>query len=234
MTMLKVEGLSAGYGKLEVVKDVSFQVNTGEFVGLVGLNGSGKSTIILAIAGLLTSSYASCIKLGDIRLDSLDAASRARAGLGIVFQKAGVFKEMTIKQNLELAIGKGFRAAQPFSVGDLGEAWSKLLGRENTLAGALSGGEQRLLSLGMILARRPRALLADEPTLGIWHEFIPQVFTELKLYARNTNSAVLTVSHDWDQLGESCHRNYFISNGKLSFVWNDKNELMEWLKGPGV
>lgn len=213
--MLKVEGLSAGYGRLEVVTDVSFQVETGELVGLVGLNGSGKSTIILAIAGLLTLSSASCIKIDETRLDLLDAASRARAGLGIVFQKEGVFKEMTVKHNLELAIGKQFRTAQPFKDPALAEAWSRLVARDNTLAGALSGGEQRLLSLGMILARRPRALLADEPTLGLWHEWVPLILKELRDYATNFSAAVLLITHEKELLASFCRRIIRVHEGEI-------------------
>lgn len=211
--MLSVQNLSAGYGTVWVVHDFCLSVAAGEIVGIAGLNGSGKSTALLGMAGLLVKARADSIALAGGAVETFAAEDRARRGLGIVLQRHAVFSEATVAENVALAVPGCSRTDDPFTLDPLHHMWERLMERQDATAGCLSGGEQRILGLGMMLLRRPRVLLADEPTLGIAGELGDAVFDELRLRAERDQTAVVVVSHQWARLCTACNRTVAMKNG---------------------
>ena len=213
--MLAVKNLSAGYGAVWVVQGFCLHVAAGELVGVAGLNGSGKSTALLGLAGLLAKARADSITLEGVSLESCGAAERARKGLGIVLQKHGIFSEATVAENVALALPGCGLTRDPFTLDPLRRMWVRLMGKRNAAAGCLSGGEQRMLGLGVMLLRTPKVLLADEPTLGVPVELGDVVFDELRSYAVRFQAAVVVVSHQWARLSGTCSRTVAMKNGTV-------------------
>lgn len=162
--MLKVSGLTAGYGQSLVLHDVSLEVPPGEVVCLIGRNGVGKSTLLKAIMGLLRP------RSGQVVLDGQDLTSappheRARAGLGLVPQGRGIFPYLTVRENLLMGLETG--RANGMALDTAYELFPGLQAMAQRPAGRLSGGQQQQLALARAMIGHPRVLLLDEPTEGI-------------------------------------------------------------------
>jgi ABC-type branched-subunit amino acid transport system ATPase component len=164
---ISVAGLHAGYGPIAVLRGVSLTVGSGETVAVLGRNGVGKSTLLRAIVGVTATVSAGEVTIGPDRLTNAPAYLRASRGLGYVPEGGGVFRELTVNENLVVA-GTLLRRAD--AAGAIEQAYSyfpKLQERCKQLAGTLSGGEQRMLALARAAVGRPRYLLLDEPTEGV-------------------------------------------------------------------
>jgi len=212
--ILEVSGLTAGYFGKPVVQNLHLAIREGEFIGLVGHNGSGKSTVLLGIAGLTWGS-ADKIVLLDQNIGTLPAHKRIRAGLGLLLQRDGLFSDLSIEANLLLAGVESNESTTFLQSGELAEILRSILKRLSEHAGSLSGGERRLLSLALILAKKPAVLLADEPTLGLSEGLENAVMEFLRSYASAANRAVLVVSHKLNQVQEMCDRAYVIEQGVI-------------------
>jgi branched-chain amino acid transport system ATP-binding protein len=173
--VLTVEGLNAGYGRSQVLRDLSFSVPTRGAVAVLGRNGAGKTTLLKTLMGEITPMS------GLIRFDGADCAGelterRVRRGLGYVPQEQSVFASLTVRENLALGLsahgGKGgFDMALDF--------FPKLAGRLSQQAGTLSGGERKMLAVGRAILGRPKLLLLDEPTEGVWIGVIEEIADRL-------------------------------------------------------
>jgi branched-chain amino acid transport system ATP-binding protein len=173
--ILTVQGLDAGYGRSQVLRDVSFTVPRRGAVAVLGRNGAGKTTLLKTLMGEITPMS------GMIRFDGADCAGelterRARRGLGYVPQERSVFASLTVRENLALGLaahgGKGgFDMALDF--------FPKLAGRLSQQAGTLSGGERKMLAVSRAILGRPKLLLLDEPTEGVWIGVIEEIAERL-------------------------------------------------------
>jgi ABC-type branched-subunit amino acid transport system ATPase component len=213
--VLKVSDLCAGYQGHVVVHNASMHAAAGEVVGLAGRNGSGKSTILLGISGL---TWTSCgeVELGSKSVSRMPAHLRAKMGLAMLLQKDAIFPDLSVRLNLLLA-GTEASDAQPFvSDSPAATVVESVLNRQRTPAGALSGGERRLLGLVLVLAQKPCVLLADEPTLGLSSDVEVSVVSYLQQYAASNGRAVILVSHNLSMLAKTCDRTYVISGGRIS------------------
>ena len=179
---LDVQGLTAGYGALAVIHNVSFRVATGEIVGLLGRNGAGKTTTLLAIAGFLGRYQ------GDVLVDGgpLDGPSyrRARGRVGIVLEGRSTFPSLTVSQNLTLAGA---------DLGESLELFPELQPKLDLRAGLLSGGEQQMLALARTISRRPSVLLIDEVSFGLAPIVCERIFERLRSVVNSTSIAMLVV-----------------------------------------
>ncbi|CAO5154237.1 ABC transporter related protein [Frankia sp. AiPs1] len=179
---LDVRGLTAGYGSLAVIHDVSFSVGRGEIVGLLGRNGAGKTTTLMAIAGFL-GGYGGEV-LVDGRALTGPAHRRSRGPVGIVLEGRSVFPSLTVRQNLGLA-----QADVDEALGLFPELTPKLPLR----AGLLSGGEQQMLALARTVGRHPSVLLIDELSFGLAPAVSERILERLRAVAEATAVAVLLV-----------------------------------------
>jgi branched-chain amino acid transport system ATP-binding protein len=187
--LLQVDGLSAGYGRSRVLFDLSLKAGQRGAVCILGRNGVGKSTLLKALAGEIPAMG------GTIRFDGAETQGepteqRVRRGLGYVPQDQAVFGKLTVRENLLLgAIGqkdKGIDAVLDF--------FPKLAQRLGQTAGTLSGGERKMLAIGRALLGRPRLLMLDEPTEGVWVGVIDEIADRLRQLAREI-SVVLVEQH---------------------------------------
>ena len=205
--MLEVDGLSAGYGGVQVLHDVSLRVETGQCVCLIGANGAGKTTLLRCLSGLLQPS-AGVVRVCGADITRSQASARLDHGMTIVPEGRRVFSDLSVRENLELG---AFRrlwprrdrrcAADMDMVFDL---FPRLAERARHLAGLLSGGEQQMLAIGRALMSRPRLLLLDEPSMGLAPLVMRDIFATIRklnaegmsilLAEQNANMAFKTAS----------------------------------------
>jgi len=180
MALLEVSNLTAGYGKVEVITDISFSVEPGRSVGIVGPNGVGKSTLLQAIAGTVSAST------GSVRLAGLDILGKkpediVRLGLSLVPEGRQIFSGLAVKENLALGLtGRKDKKGAGAAIEKMRELFPVLSTHENHQAGMLSGGQQQQLAIARALISEPKVLLLDEPSLGLAPTVIDDVFETLR------------------------------------------------------
>jgi branched-chain amino acid transport system ATP-binding protein len=191
MALLEVDGLEVTYGKIRAVKGVSFAVDTGTLVTLIGANGAGKTTTLRTLSGLVPPSAGTVIFDGQ-RLDGVPAHQIVERGIAHVPEGRRVFPRMTVAENLEL--GAFSRSGQAGSAGEqradmdrIFTLFPVLAERRGQAGGTLSGGEQQMLAIGRALMSRPRLLMLDEPSMGLSPIMMNLIFTTLgELKAQGT------------------------------------------------
>jgi branched-chain amino acid transport system ATP-binding protein len=215
MSLLAVEGLVTGYARKQITFGVSLQVEAGEIVALMGHNGAGKTTTLKAIAGLLPV-WAGRVVLSGEPVGHLQSAERVRRGLSLVPQEHFVFADLAVAENLELG---AFTVADPKTVSVQRDKVLSLLpilaDRRRQLAGTLSGGEQRMLSLGMALMRRPKLLLLDEPSLGLSPLLVERIMETIQEISRRDDLTVLLVEQNVRHALAIAQRVYIMRTGRL-------------------
>jgi branched-chain amino acid transport system ATP-binding protein len=208
--MLTVSGLSAGYHRIPVVRDLDLTVAAGEVVALLGSNGAGKTTMLSAIAGLIRP------LAGTVTFDGVDiggeAAHRvARRGMALVPENRALFYDLTTRENLRVARGRG-RGRGDDEVLDLLPELRRCLGRK---AGLLSGGEQQMLAIGRALVGRPRMLIVDEMSLGLAPVVVQRLLPVLRGAAETFGSSVLVVEQHLSLALDVAERAYVLANGRF-------------------
>jgi branched-chain amino acid transport system ATP-binding protein len=224
--LLEVRGLSARYGAVAALRDVSLDVRAGELVALIGANGAGKSTLLRAIAGLMAPAA------GRVALEGRDVTGQPpeailRAGIALVPERRRVFADLTVLDNLELGgyalpRGRDFRHRLDAGVDDAYRLFPVLHRRREQLAGTLSGGEQQMLAIGRALMSRPRLLLCDEPSLGL-APLIVQEIMRLLAALREAGTTILLVEQNARMALRAADRAYVLETGSvvLSGVGSD-------------
>jgi len=215
--LLNVENLQAGYGKKEVLHDMSIQVDAGEIVALIGHNGAGKSTALKAIFGLIAPSGGEVYFDGE-KVTHEKPIKKLAKGIFHIPQEKYIFSDLSVKDNLELSY---------FTVADKSEFLSrleyifdlfKILGeRQNQLAGTLSGGERRMLGIAMSLIRRPKLLFLDEPSSGLSPIAFQSVIQTIRKINRDQNTAVLLVEQNVRAAFKLSNRVYVMKTGRIIF-----------------
>ncbi len=200
--LLKVEGLSAGYGEAVVLHGVSLSINEGETLALLGRNGTGKTTLINTLAGA-TRQHAGSIALGTsassvVALHKLPSHERAAAGIGWVPQERNIFKSLTVHENLT-AVARPVRAGRTSSTWTperVYELFPRLAERKTNLGTQLSGGEQQMLALGRALVLNPTLLLLDEPCEGLAPIIVQELLRAIRRITREEGlSAIIVEQH---------------------------------------
>jgi branched-chain amino acid transport system ATP-binding protein/neutral amino acid transport system ATP-binding protein len=213
--MLELEGVRSGYGKLEIVQAASLQVGDGAIVGIIGPNGAGKSTLLKTAFGYLPP-FA-----GRIALDGREIAGRRpdeimRLGVGYLAQAGGLFAEMTVHDNLVLGGYTVSRADKRRAIDAVYARFPLFRDRGRQLAGALSGGEQRLLAIARALIVRPRLLLLDEPSAALAPRFIDLIYATLVALNRD-GLAMLIVEQNVEAILAVAHRVFVLDLGRNAF-----------------
>src|SRR5260370_20211113 len=214
--MLKVDGLSAHYGAIHAVKDVSLEVREGEIVTIVGRNGAGKPTLLRTWSGLHRAS-AGTVSYRDKPITNLDPHRIVRTGLTQVLQGRQVFDEMTVLQNLRMgAYHRSDRSAQALKR-DLDEVYAyfpRLQERAQQKGGTLSGGEQVMLAMGRALMSKPHLLLLDEPSFGLAPKMVDAVFDAL-LELNRAGRTIVLVEQNAELAFEVAQRGYLLVLGRV-------------------
>lgn len=212
--MLKVNNLVVNYGMIKAVRDVTFQVNKGEIVSLIGANGAGKSTILRTISGLVKPASGSIVFEGkDIAKAS--AQTIVKDGLIHVPEGRHVFKGMTVKENLEM--GAYLRSDKGQIEADIEAVFQKfpvLKERINQNSATLSGGEQQMLAMGRALMAKPKLLLLDEPSMGLAPIFIKEIFNIIQ-EINQQGTTVLLIEQNANMALSIAHRGYVLETGNI-------------------
>lgn len=212
--MLKVENLDAGYGDLQVLWDVSLQVERGTTVALVGPNGAGKSTTLKTIAGLMQPDSGT-IHFDGNRIDSRPSHQIVNLGLSLVPEWKGVFYTLTVAENLALgAFPPSSRAQKDQKLAEILETFPILGERKVQRASTLSGGERQLLGIGRALMSRPSLLMLDEPSLGLAPLIVEHIFEVLRK-VNQEGVSILVVEQNIRLALEIADHAYIIENGRI-------------------
>ena len=212
-TILKVEDLNVYYGAIHAVKDVSFQVNEGEIVTLIGANGAGKSTILKTVAGLL-SPRTGTIQFMNEQLGSIRPHKIVTRGLALVPEGRAIFQQMSVKDNLKMGAYTRPAGEMDDSIAEVYDRFPRLAERKNQIASTLSGGEQQMLAIGRALMSKPKLLMLDEPSMGLAPILVDQIFDIIQeLNQRGTT--ILLVEQNAQMALSVAHRGYVLETGRI-------------------
>ena len=214
MALLEVESLEVRYGAVEALRAVSFHVDEGEVVSVIGSNGAGKSSMLLALSGIVRRSSGS-IRFAGADIGSWRADRIVRAGLVQVPEGRAILAPLTVHENLVL--GAWTRRGDRSVARDLDRIYSlfpQIAGRRNQLAGTLSGGEQQMLALGRALLAAPRLLLLDEPSMGLAPLVVSAIFDILRTIHRD-GTTILLVEQNARQALRVSSRSIVLSHGRI-------------------
>lgn len=219
--MLQIKNIDVFYGDLQVIWDVSFSVNQGEIVALIGANGAGKSTILRTISGLVHPTAGDIVFDGHV-INKLPAHSLIEHGLVHIPEARRLFPEMTVEENLDIGSLRGDAKKNRKSGKDkIFELFPRLAERRRQQAGTLSGGEQQMLAIGRGLMSRPKLMMLDEPSLGLAPILVKEVFRVIN-QVRSEGMTVLIVEQNVKQTLSVADRAYVLENGKLVMQGNAK------------
>ena len=215
MSILHVENLSVYYGAIHAVKGISFDVEEGEVVTLIGANGAGKSTTLNTVAGLLKP------REGVVEFEGkslLGIAPHTIVGKGIALCPEGrrVFLQMSVRENLEMgAFTRTDSSEIAASLEDVFKRFPRLKERENQVAGTLSGGEQQMLAMGRALMSKPRLLMLDEPSMGLAPILVQEIFDIIE-QLHSAGTTVLLVEQNARMALKVADRAYVLETGRVS------------------
>ncbi|MGO4926457.1 ABC transporter ATP-binding protein [Streptococcus alactolyticus] len=214
MAMLKVDHLSVHYGVIQAVKDVSFEVNEGEVVTLIGANGAGKTSILRTISGLVRPSAGEISFLGK-EIQKEPARKIVASGLSHVPEGRHVFPGMTVLENLELgAFLRRDREENQKNLKKIFDRFPRLEERKSQDAATLSGGEQQMLAMGRALMSQPKLLLLDEPSMGLAPIFIQEIFDIIQDIQKQ-GTTVLLIEQNANKALAIANRGYVLETGKI-------------------
>ena len=214
MSMLKVENLSVHYGMIQAVRDVSFEVNEGEVVSLIGANGAGKTTILRTLSGLVRPSAGKIEFLGQ-EIQKTPAQKIVASGLSQVPEGRHVFPGLTVMENLEMgAFLKKNREENQANLKKVFSRFPRLEERKNQDAATLSGGEQQMLAMGRALMSTPKLLLLDEPSMGLAPIFIQEIFDIIQDIQKQ-GTTVLLIEQNANKALAIADRGYVLETGKI-------------------
>ena len=213
MSMLTVENINVYYGQIHAIKDVSFEVNEGEIVSLIGSNGAGKSTALKTISGLLRSRTGS-IRFLDQEIGHEEAYRLVGRGLAHVPEGRRIFLAMTVEENLQMG---GYTAgkATEARVQDVFARFPRLKERRNQIAGPLSGGEQQMLAMGRALISAPKLLMLDEPSMGLAPILVGQIF-DIVRELHKAGTTILLVEQNAEMALKVADRAYVLESGRIT------------------
>ena len=214
MAMLEIKDLEVCYGVIKAIKGVSFEVNQGEVIALVGANGAGKTTILHAISGLIPARKGSILFEGE-ELTRTPAHKIVSMGMAHVPEGRRIFQQLTVLENLKLgAFTRKDKDEIAKSLKTVYERFPRLEERKNQIAGTLSGGEQQMLAMGRALMSNPRIILLDEPSMGLSPLLVSSIFDIIKVISEG-GTTVLLVEQNAKKALAIADRAYVLETGSI-------------------
>jgi len=213
MRLLELKNVSAGYGQIEVLRDVSLDVLAGEAVAIIGANGAGKTTLLRCISGLLQAAQGS-IRFADRDITRLRADLIVNQGLVHCPEGRAILRRMSVLENLELG---AYRLKEP-AAEDLERVYAlfpRLRERQQQAGGSLSGGEQQMLAIGRAMMARPRMLMLDEPSLGLSPLMVHEVFKGLR-QLKDSGLSILLIEQNAHAALKFSDRTYVLEHGRVT------------------
>lgn len=213
--MLSLKGVSAGYGKVLAVHDVSLEVTKGEIVVLLGANGAGKSTLLRAISGAIKPAKGQIVFQGE-RIEGEKPHEIVRLGIVHVQEGRGILSRMTVRENLEM--GAFLRSDSDGIASDMERVFQRfprIKERLNQNAGTLSGGEQQMLAIGRAIMANPKLLILDEPSLGLSPVLVEFIFESIREFQEIDHYTILLVEQNANQALGMANRGYVLQTGRV-------------------
>lgn len=220
--MLKVDHIDVHYGVINAIKDVTFEVNEGEIVALIGANGAGKTSIMHAVSGLIKTTNGT-ISFLDEDITKTAPHNVVSKGLAQVPEGRRIFSQLSVKDNLEM--GAYLRTDDKMVKEDLEKVYRRfprLKERKNQLAGTLSGGEQQMLAMGRALMSKPKLLLLDEPSMGLSPILVNEIFGIIQEINHEDGVTILLVEQNANKALTIADRAYVLETGNITFSGNAK------------
>ena len=214
MAMLKVENLEVCYGMIQAIKGVSFEVNEGEVIALIGANGAGKTTILHTVTGLIPAKAGS-IEFGGQNLLKTPAHKIVSMGMAHVPEGRRIFQELTVFENLKLgAYTRNSKSEIEETIRMVYGKFPRLEERKDQIAGTLSGGEQQMLAMGRALMSHPKIILMDEPSMGLSPLYVNEIFKIIEEIS-SAGTTVLLVEQNAKKALSIADRAYVLETGKI-------------------
>ncbi|MGB8453976.1 MAG: ABC transporter ATP-binding protein [Anaerocolumna sp.] len=224
MAMLAIKDLEVYYGIIQAIKGISFEVNEGEVIALIGANGAGKTTILHTITGLVSAKSGSVL-FEENDLTKIPAHKIVSLGMAHVPEGRRIFAELTVFENLKLgAYTRKDKKEMEDTIAKVYKRFPRLEERKNQIAGTLSGGEQQMLAMGRALMSHPRIILMDEPSMGLSPIFVSEIFDIIKEISES-GTTVLLVEQNAKKALSIANRAYVLETGKI-VLEGDAKELM--------
>ena len=222
--ILKVDNINVYYGAIHAIKGISFEVNEGEVVTLIGANGAGKSTTLQTVSGLLHSRTGS-IEFNGENLGKIPPHLIVRKGLAQVPEGRRIFQQMSVEENLEMGAYTRDKSELEGDLEMVYKQFPRLLERRRQIAGTLSGGEQQMLAIGRALMSHPKLLMLDEPSMGLAPILVEQIFDIIR-QLNEAGTTILLVEQNAQMALSVAHRAYVMETGKITLSGTGK-ELAE-------
>lgn len=228
--MLRVNKISAGYGKVRALWDVSLLIDEGEIVSVLGANGAGKSTLVKCIMGLHPLDRG-MVTFGGFRIDGREPHDIARLGIAYGPEGGGLFRDMSVAENLEMgAYPRTPWRRRERSLERIFRIFPRLEERSDNLARTLSGGERQMLVIGRALMAQPTMCIFDEPSIGLAPLFVEELFDTIR-QIRNEGITVLLIEQNVHQSLEISDRAYVLENGRIVMQGRSEDMIEEDLVG---
>ena len=213
--ILDVQGLRTGYGRIPILNGIGFSVDDGEFIGILGHNGMGKTTLLRAVMGFLPATSGR-VQFAGTDITALEPYRRARLGLGFVPQGREIFPGLTVYDNLRMGCTKESGGGENATIASVLEEFPRLTQLLDRPGSALSGGEQQLLAIARCLCGKPRLVLLDEPTEGIQPSIIDEIVETLQRLRTRSGLTMILVEQNLDFIAALSQRILVIQKGRIT------------------
>lgn len=214
--VLQLQGLEAGYGPKTVISGVSFALEPGQILALLGHNGAGKTTTLKSAMGLLTP-RAGTVTLGGTRIDRASVAERIALGLRLLPEGRGIFPDLTVAENIDVVAARNVQAGALFGIADVYRLFPVLDERRTTRAGSMSGGQQQMLALSLAILGTPRCLMLDEPSIGLAPNLVERMFQQVRDVCKSHAMTAVLVEQNVAAAMKIADRVIIMNNGQIVF-----------------
>jgi ABC-type branched-subunit amino acid transport system ATPase component len=217
--VLRLNGITAGYGAKTVISEVTFALEPGQILALLGHNGAGKTTTLRSIMGLLQP------KDGDVTFDGqsinrLGVAERIALGLRLLPEGRGIFPDLSVAENVEVVAARNVAPGAMFDIPDIYRLFPVLTERRTARAGSLSGGQQQMLALSLAILGTPRCLLLDEPSIGLAPNLVERMFQQVRDVCKSHAMTAVLVEQNVAAAMNIADRVIIMNNGQIVFDGN--------------
>ena len=214
--LLQIAGIAAGYGPKTVLSDVSFALERGQILALLGHNGAGKTTTLKSVMGLMP------LRGGSVRFDGrpierMGVADRVAAGLRLLPEGRGIFPDLSVAENIDVVAARNIGPSAMFGVADVYKLFPVLDERRGTRAGSMSGGQQQMLAMSLAILGTPRLLMLDEPSIGLAPNLVERMFEQVRALCRAHDMTAVLVEQNVAAAMKIADRVVIMNNGQIVF-----------------